>query len=270
MKFSWLAPFALALSSAPIFASVAPAADLAPHRAVYDMRLGTAGHNSGVIDIRGSMIMETSESCDGWETTQRIRLRFTHNDSDETDSDSSFTSSESRDGLNYRFTTRNLQDGELDDEFTGEAALERANGPGKAVFTEPQEEEFKLPPGTVFPTTHMSKLIDRAVAGENIIAFKVFDGSRLEGAFDVNAVITGTQAKTALSIDNPLLKDQKTWVMRLAFFSTKKNVADPEYEIVVELQANGVTRAITLDYGDFTVIGVLQDIQTLPRPTKCK
>jgi hypothetical protein len=267
MKFNWLLPFVATLCSAAV--SIAAAADLAPHRAVYDMRLGSARHNSGIIDIRGSMIMETSESCDGWETTQRIKLRFSHNDSDESETESTFASFESRDGLNYRFNTRNLQDGELDDEFSGLAALDKANGPGKAVFTEPEQQEFKLPDGTVFPNTHVIKLIDRAMAGESIISFKVFDGSRLEGAFDVNAVVTGNQPKTELAVDNPLLKNQKTWVMRLAFFSSKKKVADPEYEIVVELQANGVTRTITLDYGDFTVIGVLQDIQSLPR-AKCK
>jgi len=259
-----------ALAAGFCLLGTAHAADLVPHRAVYDMHLGVARHNSGIIDIRGSMIMETSESCDGWETTQRIKLSFSHNDAEESESDSTFASFESRDGVNYRFNTRNMEDGELDDEFSGLAALERAGGPGKAVFTEPQQQEFKLPEGTVFPTMHMMKLIDRAAAGDTIMNFRVFDGSRLEGAFDVNAVITGTQPKTKVSVDNPLLKDQKMWVMRLAFFSTNKNVADPEYEIAVELQANGVTRAITLDYGDFTVVGELRDIQALPRVTKCQ
>jgi len=263
-----LAAVAAALLATSLMAS-AQAADLVPHRAVYDMRLGTARHNSGIIDIRGSMIMETSESCDGWESTQRIKLRFSHNDTEETESDSTFASYESRDGLNYRFNTRNMQDGELDEEFSGLAALESVNGPGKAVFTEPQQQEFKLPAGTIFPTMHMIKLIDRAQSGETIIAFNVFDGSRLEGAFEVNAVVTGTQPKAKIAVDSPLLKNQPMWVMRLAFFSSKKNVADPEYEIAVELQANGITRAITLDYGDFTVIGELRDIQTLPR-AKCK
>jgi hypothetical protein len=254
---------------AGLLAVSANAADLVPHRAVYDMRLGSARHNSGIIDIRGSMIMETSESCDGWETTQRIKLRFSHNDAEETESDSTFASYESRDGLNYRFNTRNLQDGELDEEFSGLAALESTNGKGKAVFSEPQQQEFALPPGTIFPTMHLIKLIERAQSGETIMAFTVFDGSRLEGAFEVNAVVTGTQPKAQVAIDSPLLKNQKMWVMRLAFFSSKKNVADPEYEIAVELQANGITRAITMDYGDFTVIGELRDIQPLPR-AKCK
>ncbi len=270
MKISRLAPVVATFVGALWLVGAAGAADLAPHRAVYDMHLGVARHNSGIIDIRGSMIMETSESCDGWETTQRIKLRFSHNDAEESESDSTFASYESRDGLNYRFNTRNLEDGELDDEFSGLAAMERVGGPGKAVFTEPQQQEFKLPAGTVFPTMHMMKLLDRAQAGDTTMAFRVFDGSRLEGAFDVNAVVTGTQPKAPVAVDSPLLKNQKIWVMRLAFFGGDKNSADPEYEIAVELQANGVTRAITLDYGDFTVVGELRDIQALPRATKCK
>lgn len=270
MKISRLIPVLLALGGAAGAISQACAADLVPHRAVYDMRLGTARHNSGIIDISGSMIMETSESCDGWETTQRIRLRFTHSDADESESDSSFVSYESRDGLNYRFNTRNLEDGELDDEFSGLAALDKPGGSGKAVFTEPQQREFPLPPDTLFPTMHMMKLIDRANAGDRIVNLHVFDGSRLEGAFDVNAFITGTEPKVKLAVDSPLLKNQKIWSMRLAFFSADKKKADPEYEIGVDLQANGVTRSITLDYGDFTVIGEMRDIQPLPRAGKCK
>ncbi len=270
MKISRLVPVLAVSAGALWLTGTALAADLAPHRAVYDMHLGIARHNSGIIDIRGSMIMETSESCDGWETTQRIKLHFSHNDAEESDSDSTFASYEARDGLNFRFNTRNMEDGELDEEFSGLAALEKPGGKGKAVFTEPQQKEFKLPEGTLFPTMHMIKLIDRAVAGDTIMAFRVFDGSRLEGAFDVNAVVTGTQPKADITVDNPLLKNQKMWVMRLAFFGDDKKAADPEYEIAVELQANGVTRAITLDYGDFTVVGELRDIQPLPRAAKCK
>lgn len=260
----------LALGAAAGLASTASGADLVPHRAVYDMHLGTARHNSGIIDINGSMIMQTSETCDGWETTQRIKLRFTHSDAEESESDSSFVSYESRDGLNYRFNTRNLEDGELDDEYSGLASLDKPGGNGKAVFTAPHRQEFQLPADTLFPTMHMIKLIDRAAAGDSIVNFHVFDGSRLEGAFDVNAVVTGTTPKTKLAVESPLLKDQKMWSMRLAFFSADKKKSDPEYEIGVELQANGVTRAITLDYGDFTVIGEMRDIQALPRAGKCK
>ena len=97
----------------------------------------------------------------------------------------------------------------------------------------------------------------------------VFDGGRLEGAFDVNAIITGNQPKADTDVKHALLQNQHLWVVHLAFFPAAKGEAQPEYEMSVELLANGVARALTLDYGDFTVHGRLAAIEALPTP-KCK
>ena len=57
--------------------------------------------------------------------------------------------------------------------------------------------------------------------------------------------------------------------MHMAFFPSDKAVEEPEYEMTVELLANGVARSLALNYGDFTVEGKLVSIQALPQP-KCK
>ena len=56
--------------------------------------------------------------------------------------------------------------------------------------------------------------------------------------------------------------------MRFAFFANGDQGAQPEYEMALDLLANGVARSMLLDYGDFAVDARLIQIQAVPRP-KC-
>lgn len=264
-----LAPLcAVALAVAPILSM---AADVVPHRAIYDMKLGVAKRNSNIVDVRGSMVIENGESCDGWETNQRIKLTFLRSDSGESETESNFASYESKDGQVYQFSVRNLEDGELDEELRGFASYDPAAGKGKAIFTLPERTEFELPAGTLFPTAHMINLIERAKAGETFMPYLVFDGSRLEGAFDVSTLVLSKEARAKLGFDHPLLRNQPVWGMKLAFFPTTqpRNDTSPDYEVSIEMLGNGVTRSMIMDYGEFTVVATLAKIEPLPRP-QCK
>lgn len=259
-----LVAFALGLAG-----TASLAADIAPHRAIYEMRLGVSKRGSTITDVRGAMVMETGESCDGWEVNQRMRLTFVRTDSEEIENDTTFASFESKDGLNYRFTVRNTEAGSPDEQLRGTATFENSNGDGRAVFNEPERREFSLPKGTMFPTAHTAALIDRAKAGNDTLLVPVFDGARLEGAFDVNAIVTGTPAKPAPAPEHALLRNQPVWSMHMAFFPPEIGEDQPDYEMAVELLANGIARALTLDYGDFTVLATLAKIEELPQP-RCK
>ena len=131
-----------------------------------------------------------------------------------------------------------------------------------------ENRQYPLPRGTMFPTAHTAALIDRARAGELGLLVPVFDGGRLEGAFDVNAIITAAQPRASIDVDHALLRDQPLWAVHLAYFPPNKGEEQPDYEMSVELLDNGIARALTLDYGDFTVLARLASIQELPRP-KC-
>lgn len=246
----------------------AAAADLVAHRATYEMRLSTAKRSSGVVDVRGTMILETVDACESWETKQRIQLTFLRTDSDEFTTDSTFASLESKDGTNLQFSVRNAQNGEMEDELRGIADLS-ADGTGKARFTQPEEREFPLPQGTIFPVHHLARLIDDARAGETVKSYSLFDGARLDGAFKVNAVI-GPSPRRQLSPtprgDLALLRNQQAWSVRLAFYAADDQEGQPEYEVSMDLQANGVARSMVLDYGDLAINARLQRIETLPRP----
>ena len=72
--------------------------------------------NSGIVEVNGNMVLETVDSCDGWEIKQRIKLTFLRSDGEEFETDSSFTSYESKDGLQLRFSVRNAQNDEVEEE----------------------------------------------------------------------------------------------------------------------------------------------------------
>ena len=242
---------------------------LAPHRATYDMKLSVARPNSGIIEVSGRMVLEMVDSCDAWEVKQRIKLKFLRNDGEEFDTDSSFTSYETKDGLGLRFSVRNIQDQEVEEELRGHADLEATGGKGRASFSLPEARSFDLPAGTLFPTTHLALIIRHARDGDQSVSYSVFDGARLDGAFTVNAVIgkppRGPYA--AVRGDVALLRGQQAWGVRLAFFAAgDQGTANPEYELALDLLANGIARSMLLDYGDFAVDARLVQIQALPRP----
>jgi hypothetical protein len=241
---------------------------LVPHRATYDMKLSVARANSGIADVNGRMVLETVDSCDGWEVKQRIKLKFLRNDGEEFDTDSTFTSYETKDGLGLRFSVRNIQDNEVEEELRGQADLEGQGGKGRASFTLPEMRSFELPAGTLFPTTHLARIIRHARNGDKSATYYVFDGARLDGAFQVNAVIGKAPRSSGPPIrgDVALLRNQPSWSVRLAFFAAGDQGANPEYELALDLLANGIARSMVLDYGDFAVDARLVQLQALPRP----
>ena len=240
-----------------------------PHLATYDMKLSVARPNSGIVEVNGRMVLEMVDSCDGWEVKQRIKLKFLRNDGEEFDTDSSFTSYETKDGLGLRFSVRNIQNDEVEEELRGRADLDSIGGKGRASFTLPEARSFELPAGTLFPTTHLARLIRHARDGDKSVSYSVFDGARLDGAFQVNAVIgkPPRAAGPAVRGDVALLRNQPSWSIRLAFFAAgDQGTANPEYELALDLLGNGVARSMLLDYGDFAVDARLVQIQALPRP----
>jgi len=178
---------------------------------------------------------------------------------------------ESKDGLKYRFNERRTRNGELDEELRGEASLDGPGRGGVAQFTKPETATITLAPGVLFPTAHTLFLIGRAQADEQFIARNVFDGSAVENAGEVSAVI-GPElkppgGKAPKPFNNALLQ-RPSWQVRLAFFpsDTKSDQTEPDYELGMRLLDNGVTQDMKLDYGDYIIHAKLDEIEPLPKP----
>jgi hypothetical protein len=262
------------LKTAPVLASLAltllplaaHAVDIAPHRALYTMTLGTAKSNSGVVGARGTMVYEWGETCDGWTIQQRYRLRMQYAESGETEISSNYVTWEAKDGLRYRFNERKLRNGEVDEEIRGEARLDGPGKGGVAEFSRPSTSRIDLAAGTIFPTRHTIELIEHAAAGDQFLARNVFDGSGEENSVEITAAIAAEQdASAGGAVKSPLLQ-HPSWRVRLAFFPAGSTSEQPDYELGMRLHDNGVSGEMVLDYNDFAIKARLDEIESLPKP----
>lgn len=261
--------FVAALGLMLALVGAAGAVDIAPHRALYSMALGSAKQNSSVVAARGSMVFEWGETCDGWTVEQRYKLHMHYAEGSDVEIASNFATWEAKDGLRYRFYQRKLKDGELQDETRGEARLDGKGKGGKVEFSRPKASTLDLAPGVLFPTAHTLLLIERAMAGEQFIVRQVFDGASEENAVEVTAVIGGAQSAEAgaaeEAVKSPLLA-RPSWRMRLAFFPPDASADKPEYELGMRMLDNGVSRNMILDYSEFAIRAKLDEIEALPKP----
>ena len=257
-----------AVSAAPVVSSVI--GDFQPHRAVYAMSLESARNSAKVVDVRGRMMFEWSDSCDGWTTEQRFQLRFSYSEGDEMNMTTNYTAWEARDGRDYHFSVRKLVNGEVDEEISGRATLKADGSGGTAVFRKPEGETIELPPQTMFPTAHTLAVLEHARNDERFFVRQVFDGSEAEGSTEVSTVIGKPDTTTAdlpnALADNPLIKGQQAWPVRMAYFPTDPDESLPEYEMALRLMRNGIAQSMRIDYGDFVIKAVLERIEALAKP----
>lgn len=250
----------------------AAAVTIAPHRAVYSMEL-VRGGDSAVAAVDGTMLFEWADSCDGWTVSQRWRLVYLYNTGEEVEVSQNLTSWESKDGLRYRFFIRRMQNGEVASELRGEARIDEPGGAGVATYTLPEEKKIDLPAGTLFPTAHSLKLIERAEAGDTMVYAVVFDGSDEDGLFDVSAAIGRKMAPSEGTVAEGSaaelsLASGPSWPVSLAFYLSGSDAAVPEHEQFVKMYRNGVVDSLLIDYGDYTVDAKLRKVEALP-PQSC-
>ena len=255
-----------ALAVVSVLGTAAPATatvDLLSHRAAYRLSLHDSRGTSGLTEVQGGLVMEWRASCEGWISNQRLGFVADQADGSDFVYDVRFSSWESTDNRKLRFNVRSFNDGALFEEFRGQAALE-ADGAGVARYIEPDGSVVDLPAGTMFPTRHMSRLVQAALNGEIVVSHEVFDGSGPEALSTVSAVI----GKSQTIVDEPSGKEEQRWPVSLAYYGSGdgSDMDLPEFQISFELTASGVLHNIVLDYGDFALDADLEEIETFAEP----
>ena len=254
----------LAVVLTTVAGGAAAHADLVSHRAFYEMSLLSARYGSDIAALKGKMVLQVVDTCDGWTLDQRIALTISDPKGGELNSYITFASWESKDGSRFSFRQQTRFGDHLVEESSGRAELDASTG-GTAYYTKPEEIEIVLPPGTVFPTRHTDCVIEGAMAGESQVAVIVFDGSSLDNPSNVYAFIVPPREMAELAEgEGPRM----TWPIYLAFFPMTKASAVPEVEIGMLLQDDGIARSVDLDYGDFAIHGELLEFEVIA-PKDC-
>jgi hypothetical protein len=231
------------------------------------MALKQARSRTGIADIRGAMVIELERGCDGWTTSQRVRMTFLFNEMPGMESDTSFTSWESFDGLRYHFSTRTLRNGDLEEELRGAARLDPGIRAGTAEFSRPGGVSMDLPAGTLFPTAHLQSLLEAARAGEAFAARTVFDGASVDGPFLASAALSAQLRNEAAEVVQSPLTAGLARFAQLAYFPVESPESAPRYEIGANIYESGAAGSMLLNYGDFSVDARLEQMEPLQLPS---
>jgi hypothetical protein len=241
-------------------ATPALAADLAAHRALYDLKLNTA-HEGDVTAATGTMAYEVQDVCDGWATQQRLQMTITNRDGQDVQMLSDYTTWESKDGLKLRFRMKQTTDQSVTSDVAGDATLKGVGQAGTATFTSPATESKPLPAGTLFPMKHTEALLAAAKEGKKFIALPLFDGTTETGPQDSSIVIGGWT--TAPKGQWPDLEKLASGKFHIAFFDRGPDKPEPEYEVSMRYWDNGVADDLSMDFGDFVMAGKLAEFKLL-------
>ncbi|MDF1791156.1 MAG: DUF1849 family protein [Thalassobaculaceae bacterium] len=241
--------------------------EILPHRALYKVSLEKAASSSSIIGVRGRMGFEWRDACDGWAVEQRYAMEFSRADGDGSVIQSTYSTWESKAGDIYRFFVKRDRGGG-EERIEGKAVmpLPLGSAPGKVTFSEPEQQELALPAGTLFPTEHTIRMIDAATSGRRFLRAPVFDGGEPEAPSLISAVL----GKGRSDVPPPIAAEaaQGTYYpSRMAWFGPESEGAEPDFEMSIEVLANGVARSILVHYSDFSVRMTLEELEALPPPS---
>ncbi|WP_370660342.1 MULTISPECIES: cell envelope integrity EipB family protein [Rhizobiaceae] len=262
------ASMALAAVGATGAAASAATVGLVPHRAVYEIVLKEASDRSGIESVRGRMVYEFSGSaCKGFNTQFRFVTRIDVGDGVRV-TDQRSTTFEDVSAGKFRFENKSFTDDQLDKDVSGAAA--EADGKVRIELTGPDKRDIELADSR-FPAEHMLEVISRARKGEQVFESRIFDGSEDgDQTFLTTTIVGGPKKSSAADPEAKALASlgtQQYWPVSIAYFDEKtRGDQVPIYSQSFKLYENGVTRDLTLDYGDFVLAGKLTKLEVLGKP----
>jgi len=256
--------------------NAAPPVDLEPHRAIYDMSLRNTVSGSNVSEIRGRLVFDFAGStCAGYSLKSRMVTQVVDRDGKATLTDLRSSTWEQAAGSKFRFNSSQYVDRQLSDQVVGTAERKGA-GAVDVVIDKPNRLKLKLTGQPLFPTQHSVAILDAARQGIAVVQANVYDGSEKGDklyettTFIGKAVAPGPGVPTGVA-NAEKLDGLESWPVTISYFDrtpTGKDEGLPAYELSFRLFANGVSRDLLIDYGNFSIKGVLSRID-FREPVQC-
>jgi hypothetical protein len=273
---AFLLPMSLGMGAAGLgaagFATAASAAaQLSPHRAIYDLKLSKTRGSSSMSGVRGRIVYDFSgNACEGFQLEFRQLSELNSGEGKTSMSDLRTSTWEDGSAKNYKFNSQNFVDQKLVDAVDGKA--ERSSQAVDVNLNKPQAKKFPLDSTMVFPTEHMRRIIEAAKADKTILEFPVYDGAETgEKVYNTLTVIgrpiaPGTRKPADAAANNAALDAMTRWPVTISYFDRGKTRTGggeetPVYSIAFELYENGVSRALILDYNDFVIAGEMTSLE---------
>jgi len=260
------------------FASAAPVEvlrDFAPHTATYKMVLDDRSDRAGGIQgAYGRLVYQIEgDYCEGFVTKFRFVLNF-DTGANEVLSDYRMTAYEAPNGTDFSFVSKTYTNEVLETEGKGSAKLgaDELN----IELKKPETAEYTRKTAQ-FPTLHLGSILQSAKEGKTFYRANVFDGAHEGNEVFFTQTVIGKEKKVADEDGLPtLLKGKSWWPVSVSYF--REGEADelsgegqPFYIAAFKLYENGISSDLELDYQDFSLKGVMEDLkqQAHVAPAKC-
>lgn len=256
---------AVALPAAPSLAGTS----LTGFKAVYDLALAHGAELAGLASVTGRTVTEfRGSACAGYMTSFRFVTRTTSDEGKVLIDDIRSTSFETPDGY-YEFENEIYSGDTLTRRSAGTA--ERDEHATTVKLTAPAERTFDIAADVVFPAEQVVRVIDGALAGENFLAFPLYDGTEEgETVYGTSTVIgaastAGDDLGTETAVADAGFAALRHWPVTISYFQgDSRTEMTPVYTMSLILYENGISRALKLDYGAYTLTGTLTHLEVLP------
>lgn len=243
--------------------------ELASHQAVYDITLAsTAGGAASVVNAKGKMFYKIQKVCGRWQTESVFSLDIGYELSGLDTTNWKQTTRESADGCLFDFEVFVREKGEDRKDLAGSAVCK--NGKKELRLSFPVRSEAVFPKNVVFPVQQTIRLLEAARQGKNNVSTYVYDGTRPEALYSVNAAISAPENFSSPKVrgDADLTAGKKAWRFDTAFFEefAAGNLPDgtPSYEVSLYYYENGISDKIVQDFGDYRLLSTLTELRRLP------
>jgi hypothetical protein len=250
---------------------------LAPHKAVYALKLVQTTGKQTARSVSGRIFYDFSGSaCQGY-TLKFRQISDLALEGKSVLTDLRATSWEDGDAKGYRFSSENLTDNRVTE--TAEGRAERGSSAVDVTLSKPKRLALALPDTIAFPSEQIRRVVEAARAGKHTLVMPLFDGSETgEKVYDTFALIG-----KPIGPDHPPddaaakisgLAKLTRWPVTISYFergAKGKDAGDrtPSYVMSFELYENGISRALVLEYTDFSVRGDLISLQ-MKKEKGCK
>jgi hypothetical protein len=255
-----------------VAAGPAGAAELVPHRAIYDVTLGSAEASASIVTASGRLVFELSgNDCEGYTVNSRFVTRVTDREGGTRTTDLRSSTYETLEPASFSFMNETRIDEAVQSDVRGKAEA-RASGVTVALAS-PKETVVELP-RAVFPTAHTRLILDSAAAGDRVLEASVFDGGdTADTLYNTTTVIgpaasglPGASAEEKAAFDAvPDAGSRTTHRLVISYFEAKPGDGEPmpDYELTFTLLDNGISYGVAFDYGAFTLVGRLTELALL-------
>lgn len=260
----------------PASAQTPPAIHLAPHRAVYELSLENSRGARTIEAAKGRIAFEfTGDACEGYSLKYRQVTEMQSAESGTKTSDIRTANFEAGDGHSFRF--RNDTGSAEGPTQTVDGTAERKPGGPLAVRLKvPKPDTVSLDGEAIFPNEQMKELIAAARAGKTTLSVKLYDGSDDGRTVYETLSVIGKRIEPGAgeNLEEPArqtgLAKLARWPVTMSYFKLGRVDETPVYVLSFDVYENGVSRALRLDYGDFSLKGAMSRLELLPDAKGCQ